>query len=325
MTKAWTFDCTALPYRRSTPLTLRAADKRFSVRAPARPLLSELAADCCSAKPFFQEDPQFRDPSGVSVLAVISFFIAHWLLSVFCQTFFLHRYGAHRMFTMSKAWERFFHLLTYVSQGSSYLNPRGYAILHRMHHAYSDTERDPHSPENYGNVFTMMWATKHRYDAFAYRREAPEKRFDDGVPEWKWLDETLGQSWFMRVFWIAAYTTFYFFFATEAWMWALLPLHFIMGPIHGAIVNWCGHRYGYRNFDNGDVSRNTLIFDVLTFGELFQNNHHKFGMSPNFAARWFEIDPAYQIIRVLSALGIIELASGQTMRYPAANPQPAAE
>jgi len=31
-----------------------------------------------------------------------------------------------------------------------------------------------------------------------------------------------------------------------------------MGPIHGAIVNWAGHKYGYQNFDNGDRSRNTL-------------------------------------------------------------------
>ena len=28
----------------------------------------------------------------------------------------------------------------------------------------------------------------------------------------------------------------------------LLPVHFLMGPFHGAIVNWAGHKYGYRNF-----------------------------------------------------------------------------
>ena len=53
------------------------------------------------------------------------------------------------MFTMSKGWERFFYLCTYVTQGSSFLSPRGYAILHRMHHAFSDTPKDPHSPPNY--------------------------------------------------------------------------------------------------------------------------------------------------------------------------------
>ena len=82
-----------------------------------------------------------------------------------------------------------------------------------------------------------------------------------------------------------------------------------MGPIHGAIVNWCGHRYGYKNFDNGDQSRNTLILDFLTVGELFQNNHHKFGQSPNFAVRWFEIDPTYQVMRVLAWLGIIDFGA----------------
>src|SRR5580658_1348377 len=77
-------------------------------------------------------------PSGrVTPLVIAIFFVAHWQISVFFQTFFLHRYGAHRMFTMSKGWERFFHLCTYMTQGSSYLCPRAYAILHRMHHAYS--------------------------------------------------------------------------------------------------------------------------------------------------------------------------------------------
>jgi len=247
---------------------------------------------------------------------ILTFFVGHWVLSVFCQTFFLHRYGAHRMFTMKKGWERFFHLLTYVSQGSSYLNPRGYAILHREHHAFSDTERDPHSPRNFRNVFAMMWETKHRYDDYAYRRKEPEARFEGGMPEWPALDR-FGQSWVGRIGWGAFYTLFYIQFASAWWMWLLLPMHYVMGPIHGAIVNWCGHRYGYANFENGDDSKNTLPFDFVTLGELFQNNHHKFGMSPNFAARWFEIDPCYWVVRVLAAVGVIELGENQQRaRFP---------
>ncbi|HTJ83038.1 MAG TPA: acyl-CoA desaturase, partial [Polyangiaceae bacterium] len=77
---------------------------------------------------------------------ILTFFGLHWVLSVFMQTFFLHRYSAHRMFTMSPRAEKVFHFLTFLFQGSSYLNPRGYAILHREHHAFSDTDKDPHSP-----------------------------------------------------------------------------------------------------------------------------------------------------------------------------------
>ncbi len=250
-------------------------------------------------------------------MIIVLFFVAHWQLSVFFQTFFLHRYGAHRQITMSKGWERFFYLCTYVAQGSSFLTPRAYAILHRMHHAFSDTPRDPHSPTNHTGLMAMMLATKKSYDDFAYRRVEPEARFDGGIPEWPAVDK-LGQSWVMRLAWVGAYTAFYVKFATAPWMFALLPLHFIMGPIHGAIVNWCGHKYGYKNFDNGDQSRNTLVFDFVTLGELFQNNHHKFGMSPNFAARRFEVDPAYVVIRVMAWLGIVEIATTQRMRWPLA-------
>ena len=37
-------------------------------------------------------------------------------------------------------------------------------------------------------------------------------------------------------------------------------------------------------------------------------------MSPNFAARWFEIDPTYQVMRVLDLVGIIDMTGAQTIK-----------
>lgn len=259
------------------------------------------------------------------MFVILAFFVAHWALSIFSQTFFLHRYAAHGMFTLSPFWQRFFHLFTFVTQGSSYLNPRAYALLHREHHAFSDGERDPHSPHTYPSLALMMLKTKDRYQALLLGTEPAEARFEGETPSWPLL-ERIGDSWITRVAWGALYTLVYVKFAPHWAFFALLPLHFLMGPLHGSIVNWCGHKYGYRNFATRDRSRNTLPFDFLTGGELFQNNHHRFPMAPNFAARSWEIDPTWWIIRVLAAVGVLKLSPKiQLARYEAGDASEPAE
>jgi stearoyl-CoA desaturase (Delta-9 desaturase) len=207
---------------------------------------------------------------------------------------------------MSKFWERFFYLLTYASQGSSYLSPKGYAILHRMHHAYSDTPKDPHSPHHTKNMFTMMLKTKDIYNNYTYGKEAVPMQFDRNYPVIDWV-EKLGSSWFSRIGWGTLYVLFYVAFADYWWLYLLLPIHFLMGPVHGAIVNWSGHKYGYQNFNNNDQSRNSLVFDFLMMGELFQNNHHKLPKRANFGVKWYEFDPTYPVIRVLDWMKTIKL------------------
>jgi stearoyl-CoA desaturase (delta-9 desaturase) len=247
------------------------------------------------------------------MFAISIFLVGHWYLSLFGQTFFLHRYAAHKMFTMNKFWEKFFYIFTWFMQGSSYLNSRAYAILHRMHHAYSDTEKDPHTPHFFKEVFSMMWHTRHVYNGVLNNTIAVEPKFDRNFPEYKTIDK-IADSWPVRILFGLGYVAFYYFFATSWWMFLFLPIHFLMGPIQGAVVNWAGHKYGYRNFNEKDHSKNTLIIDFLMLGELFQNNHHHAGSRPNFAVKWWEFDPVYPIIKTMHWLGIIKLqpvASGR--------------
>jgi stearoyl-CoA desaturase (delta-9 desaturase) len=243
---------------------------------------------------------------------ILLFFIGHWYLSLFGQTFFYHRYGAHKMFTMNAFWEKFFYTFFWLMQGSSYLNPRAYAILHRMHHAYSDTEKDPHSPMFFKDLFGMMWHTKKIYFGIISKDFKHEERFDKNYPEWLALDK-FADSWPVRIAFGVLYSLFYIKFVPVDQHWAyaflylLLPIQFLMGPVHGAIVNWCGHKYGYRNHNEDDHSKNTLVFDFLMLGELFQNNHHHFGARPNFANKWWEFDPVYPFIKLFSWIGVIKL------------------
>jgi hypothetical protein len=65
------------------------------------------------------------------------------------------------MCTTAKRWERVFYFITFFTQGSSYLVPAAYAVMHRTHHKYGDTEKDPR--------FIMMgelFQNNHHYKKF---------------------------------------------------------------------------------------------------------------------------------------------------------------
>lgn len=278
-------------------------------------------------------------------LVVIGSLLAiHWYFSLFGQTFFHHRYWSHAMFTMSKRWERFFHLFTYVVQGSSYLSPRTYAVMHRLHHHHSDTEQDPHSPKYFKTILSLMWNMKQRYafllrydpalsedekNSLAERILSPKGRvwfnkltrldseFLQDLPNKSKWDQA-GDSYISRVAWGVLYAIPYYFIATYlfnnglgAYWWVLLvyPLHFFMGPIQGTIVNWFGHwRWGYQNFNNKDDSKNFVLWaDIFLLGELFQNNHHHNAKKANFAAKKSEWDPLYPVLLLLDKFRIIKL------------------
>ncbi len=240
-------------------------------------------------------------------LLFIGLFFGHHYASLFFQTFFHHRYASHQAFTMKKGWERFFYIGSWVAQGSSFLSVRSYAVMHRMHHAFTDTERDPHSPSYSKNVFDMMWKTYKVYAAIYHKTYPVEKQFLKNVPDWHAFERFAGHG-LTRLSWAVAYTAFYIAFAPSAWFFLMLPFHYASGPVHGAIINWYAHKYGYENYKMDNTSENLLHVDFLMLGESYHNNHHKHPSSINFGVKWHELDPVYPVIRLLNKLRIIRIA-----------------
>ena len=246
-------------------------------------------------------------------MPILIFFILHWYLSLFAQSFLMHRYAAHGSFTMNKFWERFFYIFAYLTMGSSFLSTRTYAIMHRMHHAYTDTPDDPHSPKYFSNVWAMMKHTNDVYVNINYNRIELKECFTSNLPDWKSLD-AWGNSRASRIIWgliyIAIYIILYRAFSLSPWWFLLLPIQFAMSPVHGAIINWFAHKYGYTNFKLNNTSKNLMPVDILMLGEGYHNDHHQDSSNINFGKRWFEIDPIYYIIRLLGVVGIVKIKTG---------------
>lgn len=241
------------------------------------------------------------------MIVIIVFFTVHWFLSLFFHSFFLHRYASHKMYNTGKRREKVFYFFTWLVLGSSFLVPSAYGILHRMHHEYSDTDKDPHSPHFLKDIWRLMIHTSRVYQNIVTGVNVPDKKFRSSyLPVWSSLDK-IGSSYISRLFFVAIYITIYILFAPGYWFFLLLPVHFLMGPIHGAIVNWCGHKYGYRNYDTKDHSKNSSPLGIIMMGELFQNNHHHEKDNANFARKWFEFDLTYFIMRIMHRARVINL------------------
>jgi stearoyl-CoA desaturase (delta-9 desaturase) len=159
----------------------------------------------------------------------------------------------------------------------------------------------------------MMWRTRAYYRDIVFGRMEVEPRFTKNLPEWpafeRWADSTASQ-----ILWIIVYALVFFFFASSPWLWLLFPVVVAMGGVHGAVINWFAHKYGYVNFRLRNTAMNLLFVDFLMLGESYHNNHHKRPSAANFGTRWHEIDPIYPLIRLMAWMKIIRLPKLATVK-----------
>lgn len=209
----------------------------------------------------------FPQTLGLWVLSVALYAI----IGMFGISIGYHRLLTHKSFKTSKFWERFCTLCgTLAFTGSSI----GWVGMHRQHHRYSDKLGDPHSPTVSG-----------------YKTLIASYDFDPS----KWAVRSL----ITDKFHVFLHRYYFGLLLLWAGLWLLIGLpfffHVVLIPAVisvwvSTISNYMNHKWGYRNFETNDNSRNLWINAIFTFGEGWHNNHHARPGNYSFKAKWWEID-----------------------------------
>jgi stearoyl-CoA desaturase (Delta-9 desaturase) len=205
-----------------------------------------------------------------------------------------HRYFSHRSFKTSRAFQ---FLLAVAAQTAGERGVIWWASHHRWHHKHSDTPRDVHSPRLRGFWYSHVgWVLSSDWNETQPGLVKDLLRF----PELRFLNRG-----FMEVVPIAVLgLAFLLLGGVHAFIWGFLVSSVLVW--HGSfVINSLAHLIGRRRYDTPDDSRNSFILALLTTGEGWHNNHHRFPTSARQGNRWWEVDVTYYVLWLLARLGII--------------------
>ena len=240
---------------------------------------------------------------GVSPVAILVAVLAY-ALRMFAITAFYHRYFAHKAFRTSRPVQFVFALL---GAAATQRGPMWWAAHHRDHHKQADAEADPHQSSRGFWWSHLGWFLSG--ENFATRSENVKdwQRY----PELRWLDRydlLVPVAMGLGMFVLGA--------ALERWMPQLQTSglqmlvwgYFISTVVlmHATLlVNSMAHRVGHRRFATSDQSRNNWWLALLTFGEGWHNNHHRYAGAARQGFYWWQIDVSYLVLRAMAAFGLV--------------------
>jgi stearoyl-CoA desaturase (delta-9 desaturase) len=225
-------------------------------------------------------------PAALVVSAVVT------QIAIFTTTIWLHRTLSHRAITMAPGVTMVFRVITWVSTG---LRPREWVAVHRLHHAHTDEEGDPHSPRLLSFLKVQLG------NAYLYRRVATKppivaKYAKDLKPD-KWDKRFFDRSLVGLSLGIA------FLILVLGVGYGLLAagVHAVMYLLLSGAVNAVGHVWGKRPHPNWAGNSQWLAW--LTAGEGLHNNHHAMPTAARLAFSRREIDPGWWVVRLLERAG----------------------
>lgn len=240
---------------------------------------------------------------GVSPTAVVVAVVSY-LVRMFAITAFYHRYFAHRAFRTGRIVQFLFACL---GAAATQRGPLWWAAHHRNHHRHVDTALDPHSPQHGGYWSHMGWFLSTRHFATQWDR-IPEWA---QVPELRWLDRydiaipiAYATGLYLLGEWLAHSAP-----GLQTSGWQLVTWGYVISTIvllHVTLmVNSVAHRSGSRPFATKDASRNNWWLALLTLGEGWHNNHHRYAGAARQGFVWWEIDITYYVLRVMCYCGLV--------------------
>lgn len=198
---------------------------------------------------------------------------------LFGITLSYHRNLTHRSFTLPKWLE---YVFAYCGALAGQMDPIYWVSIHRHHHKYVDSERDPHSPIEGFWFSHITWLFDHDYveeklgglENVGDLKQQPFYRF-------------LRNTYYFHLFGIAI--PLYAMGGIPFVVWGL-GVRFVWVLHITLLVNSACHVWGYQTWNTGDLSKNNWWVALLAFGEGWHNNHHAFEYSARQGLEWWEID-----------------------------------
>jgi fatty-acid desaturase len=239
------------------------------------------------------------------ILAIGAFFTFSWSnLAAFLVMWWLtgsvgigvgfHRQLTHGGFQTPQWLKRLFAVFGSMAlQGS----PNDWVATHRIHHAFCDTDKDPHSPRHGGYWAHVGWVT---VGTSQNNSEEVEKRFIPDLLKDKFL-VVLSKYWYLPTIIAAGILALIGGFSMVIWgifLTAVLGWHFTW------FVNSVTHVWGSRRFETHDDSTNNGLVAAVSWGEGWHNNHHANPASARHGLVWYEFDLNWIQIKILEKLGL---------------------
>lgn len=239
------------------------------------------------------------------ILAIGAFFTFSWAnLAAFMVIWWMtgslgiglgfHRQLTHRSFATPKWVGNFLAVCGSMAlQGS----PNDWVTTHRVHHAFCDTDQDPHSPRHGAYWAHVGWVT---VGTSQDNSEEVEKRFIPDLLKDKFL-VALSKYWYVPTVVVSLILFAIGGFSMVLWgtfLSVTLGWHFTW------FVNSITHIWGSRRFETHDDSTNNGLVAAVSFGEGWHNNHHAYPTSARHGMAWYEFDINWIQIKILQKLGL---------------------